>query len=50
MHEKKEREEKERGEQVQINNQEAMKVLSFDNENKINQAIKILTKTKRSYY
>ena len=39
MHEKKEREEKERGEQVQIDNQEAMKVLSFDNENKTNQAI-----------
>ena len=46
LFEKKEREEREREEQAQIDHNEAMKVLKFDNENKTNQAIKILTTPK----
>ena len=43
---KREKEENEKEEQASIDHNEAMKVLKFDNENKTNQAIKILTTPK----
>ena len=43
---KREKEENEKEEQANIDQNEAMKVLKFDNENKTNQAIKILTTPK----
>ena len=43
---KREKEENEKEEQANIDHNEAMKVLKFDNENKTNQAIKILTTPK----
>ena len=43
---KREKEENEKEEQANIDHNEAMKVLKFDNDNKTNQAVKILTTPK----